>query len=91
METSEVFRILPPRLSPIQIIIARMEILHADEYINCLEAGKKPFLAMAGPYKVTNGFVSQTGRYFLDMGGSMLYEVKPDFQLVVQWDENEGE
>jgi len=66
-----------------------VETLHADEYIACLNAGKKPFLALAGPLLVKNGFVSQTGRHFLDMGGA-LYEVKPDFTLIVQWSEDEG-
>jgi hypothetical protein len=62
-----------------------MELVYADEYIACINSGKKPFLAVAGPFVVTNGFVSNTGCYFLDMGGE-IYEVKPDFPLSVQWE-----
>ncbi|MCC7129643.1 MAG: hypothetical protein IT297_04515 [Anaerolineae bacterium] len=64
-------------------------MLHADEYIACLSAGKKPFLAIAGPLHINNGFVSATGRCFLDIDGS-LYEVKPDFALLVQWSADDG-
>jgi len=63
-----------------------MELVYADEYIASINSGKKPFLAVAGPFVITNGFVSNTGHYFLDIGGE-LYEVKPNFPLSVQWDE----
>jgi hypothetical protein len=65
-----------------------MELLHADEYIACIQAGKKPALAVAGSLIVTNGFLTGSGKYLLEIGGE-IYEVKPDFNLSVQWAEDE--
>ena len=64
-----------------------MELLHADEYIACIKAGKKPTLAFVGTKQVTDGMVTQTGKFFLVIGG-LLYEVKADFTLYVQWEED---
>ncbi len=61
-----------------------MELLHADEYITCIKAGRKPDLAVAGSKVVTDGLATTNGKYFLTIEGS-LYEVKPDFVLFVQW------
>jgi hypothetical protein len=63
-----------------------MELLHADEYIACIKAGKKPKIAVAGPFFITNGLVTDTGKYLLVMDG-LIYEVKPNFALYVQWGE----
>jgi hypothetical protein len=63
-----------------------MEMLHADEYIACIKAGKKPKLALVGQLMVTDGMLTEAGKHFLVIDG-MLYEVKPDFVLYAQWDE----
>ena len=65
-----------------------MELLHADEYVACIQAGKKPELAMVGSMLVTDGIVTENGKIFLKIGGN-LYEVKPDFTLYVQWEMSE--
>jgi hypothetical protein len=50
-----------------------------------VNAGKKPKLAMVGTRPVTDGLLTETGRYLLVIDG-LLYEVKPDFVLYAQWD-----
>lgn len=67
-----------------------MEMLHADEYIACIKAGKKPQIAVAGSKVVTDGLVTRNGKCFLTIEG-VLYEVKPDFILYVQWGSDEQE
>jgi hypothetical protein len=62
-----------------------LEILHADEYIACLIADKKPDLAMVGTRIVTDGLLTETGRYLLVIDG-LLFEVKSDFVIYAQWD-----
>jgi hypothetical protein len=64
-----------------------MELLHADEYIACIKAGKKPRMAIVGTKLVSDGMVTDTGKYFLVIGG-FLYEVKASFTLYVQWEQD---
>lgn len=66
-----------------------MEMLHADEYIACIKAGKKPKLALVGQLSVTDGIITENGSYFLVIDG-LLYEVKSDFVLYAQWEEREN-
>lgn len=66
-----------------------MELLYADEYIACIQAGKKPRIAIAGPFWVKGGYLSQSGKHLLDIDG-ILYEVKPNFPLYVQWEDEYG-
>ena len=61
-------------------------MLHADEYIACIRAGKKPKLALVGSLVVTDGILTDGGKHFLVIDGH-LYEVKPDFVLYAQWEE----
>jgi len=62
-----------------------MQLMYADEYINCVQSGHKPDLALVGNLPVTDGILTESGKYILVIGG-IPYEVKPSFTLYAQWD-----
>lgn len=62
-----------------------MEIISAQDYVTCVETGNKPSLAMVGPLLVTDGVVTESGKYILVVDGAP-YEVKPRFRIKVEWE-----
>lgn len=63
-----------------------MDLLYADEYIECLRCGKPPDIVVAvGGIPVTNGMLIN-GKYLLEISGEW-YEVKPMFELAAFWSE----
>ena len=62
-----------------------MEIISAEEYVACVQTGHKPTIAMVGPLVVTEGVLTQSGKYILVIDGNP-YEVNSNFRITVDWE-----